>query len=279
MNNMSYEQWRAAIEPKVIGTMNLHQVFGDTLDFFILLSSTSGIIGLYAQGNYSAGNTFQDSLARHRALLSLPARSIDVGFVEEEGYTAENQVAAEFLIRQGLRPYKFKEFLATINEAIQNPLASNPSAAQLLCGASRADPSSQAEDAARQRPDPKFSHIWTKPNHQASAKAESTQFNIQALLGSATTADEVEKATQLAIKMKLSRLLALPADEVRTDRSVASYGMDSLIAVELRNWILTQLEAHVQTFELMSSMTFAELSNMVARRSRLVATSLFSEDR
>lgn len=279
MDNMSYEQWRAAMEPKVTGTMNLHQVFRDTLDFFILLSSVSGIIGSYAQGNYSAGNTFQDSLARHRASLGLPARSIDVGFVEGEGYTAENQAAAEFVSRQGLRSYKFKEFLATINEAIQNPLALDPSEAQLLCGISRADPSSRAKEAALQRPDPKFSHMWTKNNYQLSAKAESTQLSIQAMVGSATTADEVKQATQLAIKMKLSRLLALPEDEISTDRAVASYGMDSLIAVELRNWILTQLESHVQMFELMSSITFAELSNMVAKRSRLVAAGLFSEDK
>lgn len=277
MDNMSYEQWRAAMEPKVKGTMNLHQVFGDTLDFFILLSSAAGIIGSYAQGNYAAGNTFQDSLARHRASLSLPVRSIDVGVVEGEGYTAENQAAAEFAIRQGLRPYKAKEFLATINEAIQNPFASDPLAAQLLCGMMRADPSSQAKEAAPQRPDPKFSHMWTKPSHRASAKAESKQFDIKTAFGSATTADEVEEATQLAIKTKLSYLLALPADEVSTDRSVASYGMDSLIAVELRNWILTHLESHVQIFELMSSITLAELSNFVAKRSRLVATGLFSE--
>ncbi|KAK2761661.1 Type I Iterative PKS [Arachnomyces sp. PD_36] len=279
VDNMSYKQWRAAMEPKVMGTMNLHQVFGDTLDFFILLSSVSGIVGSYARGNYSAGNTFLDSLARHRASLGLPARSINIGHVEGEGYTAENQAAAEFVTRQGLPPYKVKEFLATVNEAIQSPLASNPSAAQLLCGISRADPNSQAPEAALQRPDPKFSHMWTKPNHQASAKTESTHIDIQALFGSATTAGEVKDATQLAIKMKLSRLLGLPADEVSTDQSVASYGMDSLIAVELRNWISTQLEAQVQTFELMSSITFAELSNMVARRSRLVASGLFNEDR
>lgn len=277
MDNMSYEQWRAAMEPKVTGTMNLHEVFGDTLDFFILLSSSSGVVGSYAQGNYSAGNTFQDSLARHRASLGLPARSIDVGAVEGEGYTAENQAAVEFVHRQGLRLYKFKEFLATINEAIQNPLASDSSGAQLLCGISRADPSSQTKGAALQRPDPKFSHMWTKPNNQSSTKAASSKFDVQAVIGSATTADEVKEATQLAIKMKLSHLLAMPEDEINTDRSVASYGMDSLIAVELRNWILTQLESHVQMFELMSSVTFSELSNMVAKRSRLVATGLFSE--
>ncbi|KAL4893541.1 hypothetical protein BDV59DRAFT_207648 [Aspergillus ambiguus] len=279
MDNMSYEQWRAAMEPKVMGTMNLHQAFGNTLDFFILLSSGAGIIGSYAQGNYAAGNTFQDSLARHRASLGLPARSIDVGAVEEYGYTAENQDSMEFVIRQGLRPYKAKEFLATISEAIRNPLASDPSVAQLLCGTSRADPNSSAKEASLQRPDLKFSHMWTKHKHQASSKAESRRFDISAALGSATTADEAEKATQVAIRMKLSSLLALPADELRTDRSVSSYGIDSLIAVELRNWILTKLEAHVQIFELMSSITFAELSNMIARRSRLVAPGFFGEDK
>ena len=153
---MSYEQWRAAMEPKVLGTLNLHQMLGDALDFFILLSSGAGIIGSYAQGNYCAGNTFQDAFARYRASLGLPVRYIDVGSVEGEGYTAENQAALEFVIQQGLRPYTLKGFLATINEAINHPFASEVSAAQLLYGIRRADPSSQTKEAALQHPDPKI---------------------------------------------------------------------------------------------------------------------------
>lgn len=279
MDNMSHEQWRAAMEPKVIGTMLLHEAFGDTLDFFIILSSAAGIAGFYGQGNYSAGNTFQDSLARHRASLGLPARSIDVGAVEEEGYTAENPAAAEFAVRQGVGKYQVKEFLATINEAIRNPFASDHSAAQLLCGITRVDPSSQAQEASLQRPDLKFSHLWTMSNQEAPARVESKQLDIQTMLRSANTAVEVEEATQIALQMKLSSLLALPADEISTDRSMASYGMDSLVAVELRNWILKQLESHIQMFELMSSTTFADLSSTIARRSRLVATGLFSDDK
>ncbi|GAB1210889.1 hypothetical protein APSETT445_009706, partial [Aspergillus pseudonomiae] len=125
MDNVSYEQWQAAMESKVMGTMNLHQVFGDTLDVFIFLSSLAGTIGSYAQGNYCAGNIFQDSLARHRASLGLPARSIDVGAVEGDSHTVENQDTIDFVIGQGLQSYKAEEFLATINEAIHNPLASS----------------------------------------------------------------------------------------------------------------------------------------------------------
>ncbi|KAJ6443698.1 efflux pump antibiotic resistance protein [Purpureocillium lavendulum] len=279
LDNMSYEQWQAAMVPKVMGSMRLHEAFGDTLDFFILLSSSAGIAGSYSQGNYSAGNTFQDSLARHRASLGLPARSIDIGAVEEEGYAAENQSAAEFAVRQGVRKYQLKEFLATISDAIRNPHPSNYSAAQLICGITRADPGSQSQEASIQRPDPKFSHLWTTPNQKQSAKIESKQMDIQAILRSATTAAEVEEATQAAILMKLSSLLALPVDEISTDRSMASYGMDSLVAVELRNWIQAQLESHIQMFELMSSIAFAELSNTIARRSRLAAAGLFKDDK
>jgi KR domain len=136
VENMSYEQWRAAMDPKVQGTWNVHEIFGSSLDFFVLLSSSGGIVGSYSQGNYCAGNTFQDAFACYRAGLGLPGnhirshcddtvadsfvgRSIDIGSVEGEGYTAENEAAAEFVRRQGLPPYKLEEFLVTIEEAIR----------------------------------------------------------------------------------------------------------------------------------------------------------------
>lgn len=74
VEEMTYNQWRAAVDPKVTGTWNLHEVFGDALDFFILFSSSGGIIGSFSQGNYCAGNTFQDALARYRAGMGLPGK-------------------------------------------------------------------------------------------------------------------------------------------------------------------------------------------------------------
>lgn len=74
-DKLTYEQWRAAVEPKVNGTWNLHEVFADSIDFFILLSSAAGIFGSFSQGNYCAGNTFQDAFARFRAGLGLPGTS------------------------------------------------------------------------------------------------------------------------------------------------------------------------------------------------------------
>ncbi len=71
VDTMEYEQWRAAIDPKVRGTLNVHEVFGDSLDFFVLLSSSAGIIGSFSQGNYCAGSTFEDAFASYRSGLGL----------------------------------------------------------------------------------------------------------------------------------------------------------------------------------------------------------------
>jgi acyl carrier protein len=197
--------------------------------------------------------------------------------VEGEGYTAENEAAAEFVRRQGLSSYNLAEFLVTIEESIKNPVAFTPTDAQLLCGISRADPSSQTREAALQRPDPKFSHIWRKVAVQEQRATTSGQIDVQAVLRGCESAEEAFETTMQAIKMKLARLLAIPVDDIRTDRSIASHGMDSLIAVELRNWISTLLEAHVQMFELMSSMSFSDLAMLIAKRSRLIASTLFAK--
>ncbi|XP_044724426.1 acyl transferase domain-containing protein [Hirsutella rhossiliensis] len=265
----------------VSGTWNIHEVFGDTLDFFVLFSSSGGIIGSFGQGNYCAGNTFQDAFARYRTGMGLPGRSIDIGFVEGEGYTAENEVAADFVRRQGLTSYRLQEFLVTVEEAIKRPVGAAPAEAQLLCGISRADPASSSQEAALQRPDPKFSHIWRKQGaasqDQRTSAASASQIDVQAALRSCTSAAEASEMTLQAVKMKLARLLAVPAKDILVDRSVASHGMDSLVAVELRNWISAFLEAHVQTVELMSSMSFTNLALLIAKRSHLIQPRVFAD--
>ncbi|KAH9906956.1 fatty acid synthase S-acetyltransferase [Xylariomycetidae sp. FL2044] len=90
-DNMTYEQWETTIRSKVNSSWNLHQMLPSQLDFFILLSSLSGIYGSMAQSNYAAGCTFQDALARHRVFMGKKAVSIDVGWMKTVGIVAENE--------------------------------------------------------------------------------------------------------------------------------------------------------------------------------------------
>lgn len=74
-----------AIKSKVQGSWNLHSLLPQKMDFFILASSMTGVLGQATQINYAAGNTFQDALARYRISIGEKAVSLDLGIISTGG--------------------------------------------------------------------------------------------------------------------------------------------------------------------------------------------------
>ena len=95
--HMTLGDWQTCIGPKVYGTRNLHVQWSQpgSLDFFIMLSSFSGILGIVSQANYAAGSAYQDALAHWRQARALPGVSLDLGAVEGVGYVAETMGLAD----------------------------------------------------------------------------------------------------------------------------------------------------------------------------------------
>jgi KR domain len=85
---MTYEDWVSATRPKMQGSWNLHELLPNDLSFFVLLSSSAGVIGARGQANYNAGNGFQDALAHHRRKMGLSAVSLDLGIILGAGVCA-----------------------------------------------------------------------------------------------------------------------------------------------------------------------------------------------
>ncbi|KAM7216063.1 Acyl transferase domain containing protein [Rhypophila decipiens] len=92
---MPLDAWETAMRPKVQGAWNLHSVLLDQsswpLDFFVLFSSSSGILGQQGQANYAAANTFLDAFVQFRQAQGLPASVIDLGVVGDVGYVSERK--------------------------------------------------------------------------------------------------------------------------------------------------------------------------------------------
>lgn len=279
VSNMTHAQWQAALQPKVAGTWNLHSAFGGNLDFFVILSSAAGIVGSRGQGNYAAGGTFQDAFARYRASLNLPVRTIDLSSVASEGYAAENTSAAAHARRQGFDCMKLEALFALLNQAILNPIPKEPASAQVVVGIARTDPAlCTSDEASTQRPDPMFSHTWVPRSSHIAPTTGSHRLDLRATLTAVDSREEAVEAIQSAVVGKLSQLLAMKVEDIGTDQSLSSYGADSLVAVELRNWVSKQLEVHVEIFELMSGRPIHALARLFAGRSHLVPQTALSSN-
>lgn len=88
----SPERFRAVMGPKVDGAWNLHQqTRGEKLDFFVLFSSAASLLGSAGQANYAAANAFLDMLAHQRRSEQRPGLSINWGAWDKVGMAASRQ--------------------------------------------------------------------------------------------------------------------------------------------------------------------------------------------
>ncbi|WEW55381.1 hypothetical protein PRK78_000811 [Emydomyces testavorans] len=79
-SDMTYDALLKVLEPKVDGSVVLDEVFStDDLDFFLLFSSISAVVGQPFQANYDAANNFMAGLVFQRRARNLPASVVHLG--------------------------------------------------------------------------------------------------------------------------------------------------------------------------------------------------------
>ena len=118
---MSLEMMEEVLKPKMDGTNYLDELFFDVeLDFFILFSSLSSVVGNTGQSNYAAASTYLTSLAVQRRKRGLAASAFDIGRVVGIGYVERaGQVVQDQLVKYGYMPISESDFHQMFVEAIQ----------------------------------------------------------------------------------------------------------------------------------------------------------------
>ncbi|KAL8869895.1 MAG: hypothetical protein Q9198_007769 [Flavoplaca austrocitrina] len=241
---MSYENWITSTQPKVQGSINLHEALKDTpLDWFIMTSSTSGTLGTPGQANYSAANSFMDSLARHRVANGLPAASLILPMVLGVGVVAENPAIEEALKRKGIYGINDEHLLESFEAAMLMQqkkdsidhlvVGFDPQLLQISLNGGETTDAFWLEDA-------RFKSLL----HSMSASdgpASGGQNALSTIKSAKTAAEAVQYVSEYFIE-KLARLLLVDLDEFEPDvKPIAEYGLDSMIGAELRNWIFKEL--------------------------------------
>ncbi len=268
---MTVEDFCDSISPKVQGTWNLHNTAMQenlSLDFFTMLSSISGVIGQKGQANYAAANVFLDSFSAYRHGLGLPACSVDLGMIEDVGYISERGALLERFdskiwdgINEGLLHKIVKSSIlqqtSTIKEAV---------GVQIITGIHIP----QQEDSFLLR-DARFAGLTSRNgtgrNGQGAkgVQSDSSSSDIQALfslIGAKADHPTILAGVVEIVGRQFMKLLGLK-ETLEPSKSLSGYGMDSLAAVELRNWLLMQLKAEITTLEITSATSFVALCEKI----------------
>ncbi|OJJ48577.1 hypothetical protein ASPZODRAFT_130649, partial [Penicilliopsis zonata CBS 506.65] len=273
LENLGLDDYNAVIRPKVQGTWNLHNLLPRDLDFFLMLSSTCGIVGNASQAPYAASSTFLDAFAQYRRRLGLQATTIDLGVILEVGYVSENQELTRALDRQGFVGTTKKELLAILSAAIRQR-TDGPS--QIVTGLG----TWQEDSSLLAFQEPMFSHFrHTSTRSDIKVGDNSMQdksVRLRDVLRNVTEASEAKKLVKDGIISKVSTLSMISVDEIDDSLSLSTYGVDSLVAVEMRNWISKELDAPVTILELLANEPLESFANKMARRSKVLESSVFN---
>ncbi|QKX60887.1 uncharacterized protein TRUGW13939_08033 [Talaromyces rugulosus] len=273
---MAFEQWQSALRPKVDGTWNLHRSLPN-LDFFIMLSSMCGVRGNVSQANYAASSTFQDAFARYRRSQGLAAVSIDLGPVEGIGFVAEHKGVDERLLKVGNAPIEAKLAMRVIESAMYSPRRP-VGLSQVLTGISMKDYTNDENAAPAWKHDRRFWPLQRQStqlldNKRTADKTTTTASSIKDYFTNAESWDEVITGCIDALARKVTGMFALSAEEVDVTLPMATYGLDSLMAVEVRNWLSVAARAELSTFDIMQSSSLAALAKQVAQKSQYATES------
>lgn len=277
-SEMTFEKFQATMTPRVHGTLNLHEALKDVpLDFFITWSSWTTIFGSTSQSNYMASNAFMDSFAGYRQRNGLPATSLALGQILDVGIVSYHPQYQENLLRMGLYGNTEVEFLQYCESAIRNASpkieegAGNKAhytvinSGHLMTGVEPTmllvkNEKYPIRDMSWYR-DPRFASLVQSTQHLSAASLAANANN-----GTQGGVDDESDTAINRIHRKLARLLYIAVEDIDVLRPIKSYGIDSMVAAELRKWLFNSFSTDVSLLNLLNpSMSIVKLVGEVSK--------------
>ncbi len=268
LRNHEWELFRKVFAPKVTGSWNLHALTRDIpLDFFVLFSSMASMTGGSGLGNYAAANTFLDALAHYRQIQGLPALSINwgpwaqVGMAATVGSGRESQWSI-----QGLEPMEPQAALGALGYLLSRNTAQ--------VGVIPINWSKYLEFFPQIKS--AFLGAVIDAASPTASKGDSKS-NILQQLREAQGSQHLDLLVNYLQRYVAQVLGFKSSTNLEVQASLLQLGFDSLMAVQLKNWISTDLGVNLPIEKFIDDSSILQLAKFL--QSKLTDDSIISPPR
>ena len=218
-------QFDKSMNAKVLGAWNLHQLTSHLdLDFFVLYSSITSLLGPAGQAAYSAANSTLDAMADYLRHKGVPAVAINWGVVSDYGHVADHPDVSTAVGNQfGIDALPASELLSTLNGVLGGSQASHI-----------------VVSGGQSITDGQFS----------SAREYSASITSQSKQESADESDHINNLQESVLDC-VSKVLEFPKNEIELDEPIINLGIDSLLAVELSHLLRSNCRIEISAASLL----------------------------
>ncbi|KAI0102477.1 putative equisetin synthetase [Nemania sp. FL0031] len=259
-DGLTFENLTTVLDPKVTGTQLLDELFYDTpLEFFIVMSSLTSVVGNSGQSNYTAANMFMVGLAEQRRKRGVAGSAIAISSLIGIGYVERSEdFTGEYFETIGYRNISEHDLHQLFAEAILVGRPGCKESSEITTGLEPFYP--ERDSRAQFFDDIRFNHFILEQEavHNVGGKGSTVPVRVQ--LADANTKEEAVTIIKEGFLTRLRRTLMVSDDEAINEKaSLVEQGIDSLMAVEIRSWFLKEVEVDVPVLKILGGSSVADL--------------------
>jgi acyl transferase domain-containing protein/NADPH:quinone reductase-like Zn-dependent oxidoreductase/surfactin synthase thioesterase subunit/SAM-dependent methyltransferase/NAD(P)-dependent dehydrogenase (short-subunit alcohol dehydrogenase family)/aryl carrier-like protein len=252
---IDHERYLKVFRPKGIGCWLLHEATRDMeLDHFVLYSSISSIYGNPGQVSYVAGNSFLENFAQYRRSRGMAAMAINWGVLGDVGFVARSGNVGGLLYKQGWKTFTLKQS----TDILEQMLLTNP--------VQRVATDSDWEMVGNFYPHScetsRFGHLIREKELSAVSSAGGGDGGLNTRLKELSKEEQSDVLVS-HLKNTFARVLGASSDKVDPTEPVTKYGLDSLMANQIRNWIQSSLSVDYSMMRIMKGPTLIEMTEQI----------------
>lgn len=253
--NVTREQFRKIMRPKVLGAHNLDRLTRDMpLDFFIMYSSAVTLFGNPGQISYIAANIYLEALAERRRAMGRPALTVLWDAVDGVGHFAKNtQIAKIAVERLGVKLMAPERLLDRLE-----PLVMGASGVVALADLNW----TKLTRLPRVARSPRYADVRPPPGETAATPGLDPS-ELKSRLAAMEPGKRHEFILQLVLG-QLAAVLRMPATKLDGSRALTDLGLDSLMVVEWQLAMEQQFGTTISPAEVMEAATVSQLARKVA---------------